>query len=366
MKRSNKTIVLGSDHGGFQLKQKIKLWLENTNYAVIDMGSYRRLADDDYPLFALLTARRVAQAKNGSALGILFCRSGGGMTIVANKVKGIRAVEAFTPQMARYARQHNHSNILTLGQDFLSDSQIKAVIQTWLKTETSKHSRHQRRLRQIERAEHGQIEVTPGILEKSLAQVKKRINSVANYTSWLHIDLADNTLVPNTTFLNLAQMSQLKIKAKKELHLMVTKPLLYLKPALAGGFIRVIVQLETKNLPLTIKRIKKLKLQIGLAININTPVTRVKKYLRQVDLVLVMGVKAGFAAQQFRSEALNKVVKLKEWRPSLTVVVDGGVNPVTVVAVAAAGADRVIANSAIFSQDNKKKALEQLSNYGRN
>lgn len=367
MQGHNKIIVLGSDHGGFKLKKKVKWWLGKGGYKVIDVGSFKHQADDDYPLFALLVASQVVnlERQRKNVLGILICRSGGGMAVAANKVKGARAVDGFSVTATRQARQHNHANILTLGQDFLSTKDIQPIIKVWLKTQPSLHPRHQRRLEQIKKAEQGQIEVTPGILEKNFADVKRRLHTVAGLTSWVHIDLADNTLVPNKTFLNLSEIKQIKTKAKKELHLMVKKPLDYLAGAVAGGFKRVVVHVESKQALAFIRQARQARLRVGLTIDINTPVVRLKKLGAHVDSILVMGIKAGFAGQSFKSEALTKVAKAKEWWPQKEIVLDGGVHEDTIKSIAAAGATRVIANSAVFGVSSSAKAIDKLTHYDR-
>lgn len=367
MQGHNKIIVLGSDHGGFKLKKKVKWWLGKGGYKVIDVGSFKHQADDDYPLFALLVASQVVnlERQRKNVLGILICRSGGGMAVAANKVKGARAVDAFSVKSAKHARQHNHANILTLGQDFLTASEIREVINVWLKTKPSTHSRHARRLQQIKRAEQGQIEVTPGILEKNFADVKRRIHTVTGLSKVVHIDLADNTLVSNKTFLNLAELKQIKTKAKKELHLMVKKPLDYLASAVAAGFKHVFVHIESRQAKEFIPKARRWRLGVGLAIDINTPMARLKKLGARVDSILVMGIKAGWAGQSFKSEALTKVAKAKEWWPQKEIVLDGGVYEDTIKAVAAAGATRVIANSAIFGVRSSAKAIIRLTNYDK-
>jgi len=367
MRATKEIIVLGSDHGGFKLKKKIGHWLNKGGYKVLDVGAFKQQADDDYPLFALLVASKVADlaSRKKNVLGILVCRSGGGMALTANKVKGARAVDVFSLLSARHARQHNHANILTLGQDFLVKRDIPSIINAWLKTKPSTHPRHQRRLGQIKRAEQGHIEVTPGILEKNFDDIKHRLYTVAGLSRWVHIDIADNTLVPNKTFLNLLELKRAKTKAKKEIHLMVSRPLSYLPSIKSAGFKRAFVHVESRQAKEFIKQATKARLAIGLAIDINTPVTRIKKFMPKVSVVLIMGIKAGWAGQPFRSEALQKVVKVKERWPKAEVVVDGGVHADTVKAIAAAGASRVIANSAIFNVRSSSQAIYKLTNYDK-
>jgi ribose 5-phosphate isomerase B len=153
-------IYLGSDHGGFNLKEKIKKWLTQWGYAWEDMGNTFYDKDDDYPKFAFLVAKKVVEEEKNTGKvyptpwkdrpkGILCCRSAAGMVIAANKVKGARAVVCFDPSYVRHSRLHNDSNILALGADWLDDLQVKKIIKTWLETEFSGEARHVKRLGQI-------------------------------------------------------------------------------------------------------------------------------------------------------------------------------------------------------------------------
>lgn len=156
-------IYIGSDHGGFDLKEKIKTWLKNWEYPVEDIGNAIYDKEDDYPQFALEVATRVADdEKKGMAYpypwkdrskGILCCRSAAGMVIAANKVAGVRASLAFDIKSAKHCRDHNDANVLALSGDWLDDIEAKKILKTWLETEFSGDERHVRRLKQIEEYE---------------------------------------------------------------------------------------------------------------------------------------------------------------------------------------------------------------------
>ncbi len=144
---ANETIYLGADHGGYELKQTLKDWLDQAGYQVKDLGAYELDAEDDYPKFAAAVARAVSQ--NESSLGILICRSGGGMVIAANKIAGIRAVEVFNQVSAEHAKQHNHANVISLAADWMTAEEAKSIVKAFLKTSFSDEPRHQRRIKQI-------------------------------------------------------------------------------------------------------------------------------------------------------------------------------------------------------------------------
>lgn len=145
-------IILGADHGGFQIKENIKVWLEEQGHELIDVGADDLDPQDDYPVFAFAAAKEVAANKN--AVGVLFCRSGAGMTIAANKVKDIRAVEVFNVISVKHAKQHNNANMIALSADWLKLEEIKEIIQVFLSSEFTGEGRHQRRIDQIKNIEN--------------------------------------------------------------------------------------------------------------------------------------------------------------------------------------------------------------------
>ncbi|HEX2657822.1 MAG TPA: ribose 5-phosphate isomerase B [Polyangia bacterium] len=124
-------IFLSSDHAGFDLRVKVARFLADRCLAFEDRGPTTAVPVD-YPDEARQVARLVRDTPG--ARGILVCGSGVGMAIAANKVRGIRAVDAWTPEVARLSRQHNDANVLCLGQRVLSEAEALAIIDTWLST----------------------------------------------------------------------------------------------------------------------------------------------------------------------------------------------------------------------------------------
>ena len=153
-------IYLGADHGGYQLKEKIKEWLGAWGYEFTDMGNIKYDREDDYPEFAFKVAEKVAgdEKREGGypkswserSKGILVCRSGGGIVIAANKVRGGRAVGAYNTIHARHAREHNDANILAVSGDYSKEAEVQEIIKTFLETEFTGEERHRRRIEMIE------------------------------------------------------------------------------------------------------------------------------------------------------------------------------------------------------------------------
>ena len=139
------TIALGSDHGGFQMKQQLKSSLESSGFNVVDVGTYSEEACD-YPDFAYAVARLVSMGE--ASRGIMIDSVGIASAIVANKVAGIRAACCTDEFMARSSREHNNANILTLGGKTLGIETAKGILKKWLETPFG-GGRHQKRIEKI-------------------------------------------------------------------------------------------------------------------------------------------------------------------------------------------------------------------------
>jgi len=149
LKSTNRRIALGADHGGYILKEHLKVFLKDAGYQVLDCGADSQEAVD-YPDFALKVALAV---KSGRALwGIMVDGVGTGSCMVANKVPGIRAAHCYDRLTAHNSREHNDANVLTLGGQVLQPDQATLIVSTWLNT-TFAGGRHQRRVSKIEQAE---------------------------------------------------------------------------------------------------------------------------------------------------------------------------------------------------------------------
>jgi len=148
---AKQTIYLAADHGGFKLKESIKSWLTDLEHQVVDCGANELVDTDDYPDYASKLAKKVQ--KDSDSIGILFCRSGSGTTIVANKFRGIRAVDLNNTRAARYAILHNNANVVSLGADWVGGNQAKNIIRVYLMTKFRGEERHKRRLNKITKLE---------------------------------------------------------------------------------------------------------------------------------------------------------------------------------------------------------------------
>ncbi len=139
-------IAIGSDHAGYELKKTVKSWLLDHGHEVNDMGPYSE-ESVDYPDYARKVAQAVADGQYEQ--GVLLCGSGIGVSISANKIRGIRAALAFNPEIASLARQHNNANIICFPARFTDADTIATSLGNWFSAEFE-GGRHERRVQKIE------------------------------------------------------------------------------------------------------------------------------------------------------------------------------------------------------------------------
>lgn len=142
---ASKTLAFGSDHGGFEMKQRLAPVARELGWTLRDVGVYEEKAAD-YPDIAHEVARLVASGE--AAAGVIVDGAGIGSAMAANKVPGIRAALCYDKASARNSREHNHANVLTLGGRLLTASQAEEVLRTWLGTPYG-GGRHQKRIDKI-------------------------------------------------------------------------------------------------------------------------------------------------------------------------------------------------------------------------
>lgn len=140
-------IAIGCDHGGFELKQEVMEYLKENNLEYEDFGTYTT-ASTDYPVYAKKVAEAVVSGKADK--GILICGTGIGISITANKIKGIRAALCGDCFSAQATREHNDANILCMGARVVGAGLALKIVETFLNTEFSNDERHINRIRQIE------------------------------------------------------------------------------------------------------------------------------------------------------------------------------------------------------------------------
>lgn len=153
-------IFIGTDHRGFELKEKLKVWLHKHGHKVIDVGAATYNPGDDYIDFAIAVSQAVSKQGNQQSVinnqqfGILICGSGVGVNIAANKIQGIRCGLGLSKEQVVAARRHDDINVLALAADYVSSDQAKEMVKALLDTPFSGEERHRDRIEKIKTLEH--------------------------------------------------------------------------------------------------------------------------------------------------------------------------------------------------------------------
>ena len=143
-------IIIGADHGGFKLKEEIKRYLDEKEIKYVDKGCMSE-ESVDYPTIAKEVAKEISA--NNENIGILICRSGIGMSIAANKFKGVRCALCYNEQIAKFSRMHNNANMMTLGADYVSVNDAICIVRQFLAT-PFEGGRHEARVELISQIEN--------------------------------------------------------------------------------------------------------------------------------------------------------------------------------------------------------------------
>jgi len=205
------------------------------------------------------------------------------------------------------------------------------------------------------------ILIAPSILSADFGRLNEEIASIELAgADILHVDVMDYHFVPNLTF-GAPIIRCIKSKLPLDCHLMVEDPDKYLDELAQIGVASVTVHQEAcPHLHRVVSRIKELGMKAAVAVNPATPMETLMDILPLLDMVLVMSVNPGFGGQKFIDLALNKIRKLKAFRPDLLVEVDGGVNVETARACREAGADILVAGSFVFGAKDRALAIQSL------
>lgn len=139
-------IYLGADHGGYELKEKVKVWLKEWNFPFEDLGNDRLDTEDDYPDFALKVAKKIKKKED---FGILICKSGVGMDITANRFPNVFCGLGFTQQQIRLAKRDDNINCLSLPAEYISEEEAKGIINIFLETQFCGGEKYLRRIKKI-------------------------------------------------------------------------------------------------------------------------------------------------------------------------------------------------------------------------
>lgn len=212
------------------------------------------------------------------------------------------------------------------------------------------------------------IEILPSLLAADFGHLADEIvRAQDSGADALHLDIMDAHFVPNLSFGPdvVALARRVAPAFPRNVHLMMTRPDLYLEAFAAAGADTLQIHVEAAcDIAATLRRIRALGPRPALVINPETPVERLTPFLDEVDEVLVMTVHPGYGGQSFIPECLEKVRAVRRLRPACDIMVDGGVNAETAIAAIAAGANQLVAGSYLFRQADMRAAVAGLRRTG--
>ncbi len=216
-------------------------------------------------------------------------------------------------------------------------------------------------------AETLKVKVAPSILASDFSKLGSEVRRAQESgADLLHVDVMDGHFVPNLTIgPDVVRAIRRCTSLPLDVHLMIENPHLFFRSFVEAGADYIIFHIEVANSVLpAIKNLREMGVGCGLSLNPDTPVERVFDYLADVDILLVMSVYPGFGGQEFIPEALDRIERIRQQaakkNPSLHIAVDGGINDETAPKVVAAGANVLVAGTALFRSEDMADAIRRL------
>jgi ribulose-phosphate 3-epimerase len=204
------------------------------------------------------------------------------------------------------------------------------------------------------------IRIIPAILTEDSEALARMVRQAEAFCDYVQFDIMDGRFVPSYS-IGCADIAALRPKLKWEAHLMVAEPASYLTEFREAGASRVVFHYEASPAPEeVIGLVKGLGLEVGLALNPETPVSAVSSWLAQLDSILLLTVNPGFYGSAFIPEVLDKVAELRRVCPEIEIGVDGGIKDGNIARVARTGVDAICVGSAVFLQPQPAESYRHL------
>ena len=207
------------------------------------------------------------------------------------------------------------------------------------------------------------IFISPSILTADFARLEQECKSLEKCgADWIHCDVMDGNFVPNLTFgMPIVKSIRKCVVLPLDVHLMIERPERYIEQFAEAGANLITIHAEaTDDVAGCLKLIRACGKQAGISVKPNTPVDVLEQYRGLFDMILIMSVEPGFGGQSFIESSVDKIRRAKELFPDVLVEVDGGINKITVKKVIEAGADVIVAGSAIINAHDRHNAIEEL------
>ena len=371
------TVFIGSDHRGFQLKQRIIAFLQTQNINVVDAGCNGQDDKDDYNDFAHRAVHSYFRENDPKNFGILICGTGHGMCMQANRFKGIRAVRCLDAQDAQVARTHNDANFLCLGADEPEiQKDYQDIIDTFLRIQPLSDEKYLRRNHKLDidltptlKSKLPQVEILPTLLTNDPQVFRDLTERYHTFTDKIHFDFIDGSLPGTTPHISMRSLATLN-NYIYNIHVMSNHPedyfddIISLNPELVifhvtnDTPISEEAYIKLQNLVTMIKANRQIK--VGLAVEPATNIHVIKDLIKNIDHVMLFSGHLGHYGGEADLNLLERIPTLKNINPFLTIGWDGGVNASNIATIAQRGVNTINVGSAISRAPDSTQAYHSL------
>ncbi len=209
-------------------------------------------------------------------------------------------------------------------------------------------------------------EIIPALLSNDIEEIKNNLSKLEGLVDWAQIDIMDNKFVPNIS-ITVKDLIGVKTDLRLEAHLMILNPEKVLKDCEDAQVKRVFFHFEAvDDVDFVLEQMKNYGFEKGIAINPETPISKIEPYLDEIDSVLFLSVNPGFQGQGFIESVLEKVRELRSISPSTKIEIDGGIKAENIKKVSDAGVDYIVAGSAVLKggdvEGNLRRLREEINN----
>ena len=203
------------------------------------------------------------------------------------------------------------------------------------------------------------VEIAPSMLGADFGDMRRAAELVAPESGYLHMDVMDGHFVPNLT-MGSDLVKALKGIAPLDVHLMITDPCDFIDDFCEAGADIISVHIEANKPKEALQLIKSKNIKAGIALNPSTPKEAIEEVVSEADMILVMSVEPGYCGQSFHENAIDRVKEYREKYPDKLIEVDGGVSTSNSEKLIQAGADILVAGSAVFNSENPIQTIRQM------